>query len=486
MQIFAPYKYTEIKLATDLNIIFYDKIKKNRGDFMAIIIMILLLSLLILVHEAGHFLAARAFGIKVDKFGFGLPVGPTLYKTKVGDVEVLVHALLLGGYVSFPDDEKDCDLPKDSPERFANKPIWQRAIVVSAGVIANVICAIALVMLVAIVSGQLPSGNYEIYAGEINAPKDTSIWQSGLQKGDRILKANGCDINNAYSLITIIKNSAKDNGIASQKTIDENFSKLKDLNPGLSKDEIIPAGIAIRLPENLAQDIITMDKYALKGAKYFKKEGISLDESLNPLKEELEGKTVYTSDGKYSMYDVAKVLSNGSHPINLIVERNGQILTLKPIYPNEEGIIGIGLGMKQTMIKTNTVPAIVKESCAYLWDNTYMMMYSLGQLFTGNIPLKDMHGVVAITKIGGDMIEKSGKSSGILLAALISMNLAILNILPIPALDGGHLMFMIIEKIMGRPLDEKVIEIISSVFFSLLILLMIFVVFNDITLLVSK
>ena len=97
-----------------------------------------------------------------------------------------------------------------------------------------------------------------------------------------------------------------------------------------------------------------------------------------------------------------------------------------------------------------------------------------------------MHGVVAITKIGGDMIDKAGKSSGILLAALISMNLAILNILPIPALDGGHLMFLVIEKIIGKPLDEKVIERISSIFFSLLIILMIFVVFNDITLLIKK
>ena len=113
-------------------------------------------------------------------------------------------------------------------------------------------------------------------------------------------------------------------------------------------------------------------------------------------------------------------------------------------------------------------------------------MYSLGQLFTGNIPMKDMHGVVAITKIGGDMIEKAGKSAGILLAALISMNLAILNILPIPALDGGHLMFLILEKIMGKPVDEKVIETISTIFFSLLIILMIFVIFNDITLIVQK
>ena len=91
---------------------------------MSIFIMILLLSLLILVHEIGHFMAARAFGIRVEKFGFGLPVGPTLFRTKIGDLEILVHALLLGGYVSFPDDEKDCDLPKDSPERFINKPLY--------------------------------------------------------------------------------------------------------------------------------------------------------------------------------------------------------------------------------------------------------------------------------------------------------------------------------------------------------------------------
>lgn len=453
---------------------------------MSVIIMILLLSLLILVHEAGHFFAARAFGIKVDKFGFGLPIGPTLFKKKVGDVEVLVHAFLLGGYVSFPDDDKDSDLPEDSPERFTNKPVWQRAIVVSAGVIANVICAIALVILVAIVSHQLPSGNYEIFAGEISAPKEASIWNSGLQKGDRILKANGCDINNVYSFVTIVKNSAKDNGIVTQETIDKNYNRLKELNPGLVKDEIIPNDISIRLPENLEKDVITMDKYAAKGAKYFKKEGIKLDDNLKELQKQLEGKTVYTSDGKYSMYDVATALSDGIHPINLVVERNGEVLNLNPIYPDEKGLIGIGLSMKQTMIKTNTPVSIVKESCVYLWDNTYMMTYSLGQLFTGNIPLKDMHGVVAITKIGGDMIEKSGKSSGILLAALISMNLALLNILPIPALDGGHLMFLIIEKIMGKPLDEKVVEVISTVFFSLLIILMIFVVFNDITLLVRK
>ena len=453
---------------------------------MSILIMILLLSLLILVHEAGHFLAARAFGIKVEKFGFGLPIGPTLFKTKCGDVEILVHAFLLGGYVSFPDDEKDCDLPQDSPERFINKPAWQRAVVVSAGVIANVLCALFLVFFVAIWTKQLPSGNYDIYVGSISAPKDASIWQSGLQTGDRILTANGCKIENIYSFITIVKNSAKGNGIISKDSIEKNYKTLKALNPALEKDEIIPEGLSIRLPERAEADIITMDKYAAKGAKYFKKDGIKLDENLKILRKQIDGKTVYTSDGSYTIYDVAKAVSDGEHPINLTVSRNNMKIELHPIYPDEKGLIGIGLTSRQKMIETKTPVAVVKESSKYLWDNTYMMMYSLGQLFTGNIPLKDMHGVVAITKIGGDMIEKTGKSSGILLAALISMNLAILNILPIPALDGGHLMFLIIEKIIGKPLDDKVIERISSIFFTLLIILMIFIVFNDITLLVKK
>ena len=283
-----------------------------------------------------------------------------------------------------------------------------------------------------------------------------------------------------------VKNSAKDNGIISQQTIDKNYDKLKALNPGLERDEIIPADLSIRLPKELERDIITMDKYAAKGAKYFKKEGVKLNPELKALKKEIEGKSVYTSNGKYTLNEIAQVLSDGVHPINITVLRNGKTVELKPIYPDEKGLIGIGLVAKQTMIKTNTPVKIIKGGSKYLWDNTYMMMYSLGQLFTGNVPLKEMHGVVAITKIGGDMIEKAGKSSGILLAALISMNLAILNILPIPALDGGHLIFLFVEKVMGRPLDEKVIENISSVFFSLLIILMIFVVFNDITLLVGK
>ena len=142
---------------------------------MSIIIMLLLISVLVLVHEAGHFLAARFFKIKVDKFGFGLPVGPVLYETKWGDTKILIHALLLGGYVAFPDDEKECGLAKDSPERFSNRPIYQRAIVISAGVFANILCAFAFVFITAALWGNMPSGKYDIYVNDIIAPKNDSF-----------------------------------------------------------------------------------------------------------------------------------------------------------------------------------------------------------------------------------------------------------------------------------------------------------------------
>ena len=103
-----------------------------------------------------------------------------------------------------------------------------------------------------------------------------------------------------------------------------------------------------------------------------------------------------------------------------------------------------------------------------------------------NVPLKDMHGVVAITKIGGDIIQHKGLMEGLLLTAIISIDLALINILPIPALDGGHLMFLTIEKITRRKIDEKAYEILNSIFFYALMVLMVFIVGNDIFAIITK
>ena len=158
------------------------------------------------------------------------------------------------------------------------------------------------------------------------------------------------------------------------------------------------------------------------------------------------------------------------------------VIDLNTVYSDKDGLIGIEYSQKEKLIPIIGLKSAITNSYKYLYNETKSMIIVLKQLFTGKIPLKNMHGVVLITKIGGDIIKGSsdGIFYGILLTAVISMNLAILNILPIPALDGGHLLFLLIEKIQGKPVDEEIANKIMTVFFMLLILLLIFVLFNDI------
>lgn len=452
---------------------------------MSIIIMILLLSFLVLVHEAGHFLAARAFKIKVSKFGFGLPIGPTLWSKKVGDVEVLVHAFLLGGYVSFPDDEKDSDLPLDSEDRFINKPVWQRMIVISAGVVANIITAFVLVFITAVVWGKLPSGNYDVYINKIAAEKGESVWQSGMQDGDRVIKINGSDISSSYALTLYAQNSKPFDGRVDETFVKNNLDKLKKLNPKIKEDETIKNLTVVALPKITSEPELKIDDEALKGYKLYKDEQKNLSEAQVKLRDSLINKQTYTSDGTVTLTDIAYAISDNSRPLNVTVLRNGKEIDLKPIYPNKKGMIGIAIEARQVLVPTKNLGTAITGSCKYLWEQTYILVYGLWQLFTGKIPLKDLHGIVVITKIGGDVIQNSGFFSGLLLTAMISLDLALVNFLPIPALDGGHFMFLLIEKLRGKPVDEETINKVSSFFFLLLIIFMVLVVFNDIYALVS-
>lgn len=453
---------------------------------MSIIIMILLLSVLILVHEAGHFLAAKAFKMKVAKFGFGLPIGPTLWEKEIGGVQVLVHAFLLGGYVAFPDDDKELDLPADSPDRFLNRPIYQRLIVVSAGVVANIICAFVFVLLTAFLWGHMPSGKYDVYVNNIVADKTQSVWTSGLQNGDKIINVNGTDINSGYGLLTFSQLSKKNDGKVDEEFVEQNYNELKKINPAYKTDETIPEDVLIQLPQARQEKAIVLTPNMAKGYQKYVDNQVSLNDTQKKLRDEIEGKTYIISDGTITLNDLAYALSDNARPITITVLRNGEKIKLNPVYPNENGQIGVQLDVKEVLIPTKGVKSAIVTSCQYLYDQTYMLLYGLYQIVTGKIPLKDLHGIIAITKVGGDIIDNSGFFQGLLLTAIISLDLAIVNFLPIPALDGGHVMFLLIEKLRGKPLDEKTVDKIGTAGFMFLILLMVFVIFNDIFALITK
>ena len=450
--------------------------------------MLILISLLVLVHELGHYLAARAFGIQVSHFGLGLPIGPLLYETKCGDTKITVHAFLLGGYVSFPDDDEDNeitkDLPLDSPKRFKNKKPWQKAVVVSAGVFANVIFALFLVMFCAAYYHKLPSSKYNVYIKDFAPEIKSNVMTSGLKPGDKIISVNGSNIINSYQFIFLVQKSKFFDGFVSEKTVNKKLQELKKLNPGLS--DTIKTGQKVVLAPLEKEEQVRVSDNVLLGIEKYKTDEIELTKEQKALSAALEGKKEFIADKDYSLEDLAYALSDSYKPLSISVLRDNKKLTFNDLKTSKDGLLGVKLEVSEIFVPINSPLEIITKSWDYLVVNTKLMLLGLWQLVSGKIPLSDMHGIVAITKVGGDIIENSGMLKGLLLSAIISIDLAIINLLPIPALDGGHLMFLALEKVAGRELDEKIVEGVSRVFFALLILLMIYVVFNDIFALVTK
>ena len=261
---------------------------------------------------------------------------------------------------------------------------------------------------------------------------------------------------------------------------------MKAINPAFKENEVIPSGLVVKIPDNLQKEgKIILSSNVLNAVELFKPDEVKLSDRQIKLRDEVKGKSFVESDGTYSLKDMAFALSDTQRPLNIKVLRDGKTIDLKPVYSDKDGLIGITLERKEILIPVTGVKSAFVTSYNYLYNETKSMLIVLKQLFTGKIPLKNMHGVVLITKMGGDIISSEGIFYGILLTAVISMNLAILNILPIPALDGGHLLFLLIEKIQGKPVDEEIANKIMTVFFSLLILLLIFVLLNDIYVLVK-
>jgi len=454
---------------------------------MNLIIMILLISLLIIVHELGHFFAAKMFKMRVDKFGFGLPIGPTLYRKQIGETEFLIHAFLLGGYVSFPDDNEESDLPKDSPLRFKNKPIYQRAIVVSAGVVANLVCAIVLVFLTGLFWGNLPSNSYEVSIGKILPSATPSTKASGLQKGDIIYSVNGSKLVFPICLTKYLLHSRTEDGFAAQERIDEKLLKLQALNPRITDtNKPIKIGTVINLTKQDEEKPIKLTNDEILGLEQIKNNETELNTLQKATRDEIFNSHKYRIKKNITLKDLAAASADTYKPITLVVIRKGEKIELNKIYPDENGYIGIEKQIKEVFVPTKNIVALTKTTAEYISYNTQLMVYGLGKMFMGRIPMQEMHGIVAITKIGSDVIENQGLYKGVLLTAIISLNLAFINLLPIPALDGGHLLFLFLEKIRGRELSEKKTELISNFFFYLLILLMILIVFNDIFALITK
>lgn len=367
---------------------------------MSILIFFIVLLVLVLVHEFGHFFAAKRFGIRVDEFGFGFP--PRLFGKKWGETEYTFNLLPIGGFVKIfgenPDEESISG--GDKKRSMVNKPKWQQAIVLFAGVFSNFILAwilfsISLMLGLPTTSSAVPEG-YEVRDPSlmiISVVPGSPAQQSGLEAGDKITK---------------VESVSPEGGI----------NYLSEINPDTLKSFILSN-----------QDT-----------------EISLE---------------YKRSSEESLYSTS----------------------LTPEYSEQTGeyVIGIAMGQVGTL-KLPVLPAIW-EGFKYNWNVTGATAVGLYTLIADSVrgegDLSSITGPVGMVGIVGDAYE-FGLTYLLSFTALISIHLAIINLAPFPALDGGRLLFLLIEKLKGSRLSPVFANGANIIGFALLIILMLFVTYQDI------
>ncbi len=351
---------------------------------MSVLAAIAVLALLIVVHELGHFIAARSQGIHVNRFSLGF--GPSLWKYQGSETEYAIRAIPLGGYVGFPDDDPDSKIPPNDPNLLGNRPILDRAIVISAGVIANLIFAYFL-LVTQIGTVGVQQFNYQ--PGVIVAklvPETTSpALKADIKPGDIVLAADGKNLD------------------ASQEAM-MSLTKVIQAHPNQS----LPLKIQ---RDNKKLDLMVTPEPGADGKGHI---GVQLAPN---------GKVV-----RHRAANVVEAFSSAAVEFQRIVILTGQ------------GFVQLISNFSQTA--------------------------------------NQVAGPVKIVEIGAS-IAKSDAGNLFQFAALISINLAIINILPLPALDGGQLAFLLIEGLRGKPLPTHIQDGVMQTGLMVLLGLGIFLIVRD-------
>lgn len=424
--------------------------------------IILSLSILVGLHEGGHMIAAKYFGMRVEKYSIGFP--PKIFSFTYGETEYSLGAIPLGGFVKISgmiDESMDKEAMKLPPQdyEFRSKPAWQRLIVMMGGIIVNVITGIIIFIALAYSYGERfytmdEVNKYGIVAYEIGQ-------EIGLQTGDRIVAVNDQPVGRFDELTggaTLLGSNVYYNVVRNGQQLRVDIPE--DLIEKLSSKE--NAGLFIDMLMPFAVGQISKGSEAEKIGLEEGDKIISLNGTEVPYFNDFEAeKTKYINE-----------------PFELQVVRNGKTELLSGKMP-EDGVIGflpvylIDPSYEQYSLGESVVKGTNKAFNA-VWIN----IIGLGKMISGKInPTKSMMGPIGIARVFGGSWNWERFWS---LTGLLSMILAFMNFLPIPALDGGHVMFLSYEMISGRAPGDKFLEMAQKAGMIFLLALMAFVIGNDI------
>ena len=431
-----------------------------------LISFLVVLGILVFIHELGHFIIAKLSGVGVLKFSLGF--GPKIIGIKRGETEYLISALPLGGYVKMVGEATDEEVkPEDNEKSFANKPVVKRAAIVIAGPIMNLVLAFALLPLIYLIGIQIPAYlDKEPIVGYV--VKGENADKAGLQKGDVIHSIDGKHIKN-----------------------------WEDLNSVIISNPNKPLNLNIKRNAEFQEITLTPEASSQTGggmSGFFPPMSPTVGGLIKGLPAEKAGlkigDTILSVDGvKIDHWvELQQAIQNNKSGVKSAEERLFQItrgnetfeVRIKPQW-NEEGMVyAIGISpLQETIIRRYGPAGAVVEGVKKMGELTMLTFVIIKKLFVGEISIKTLGGPLMIAQVAGQAAE-SGLTALLSLMAFLSLQLGILNLLPIPVLDGGFLLFFGIEALRGKPLSDKVMTIAQNVGMGLLVLLMVFVTYNDV------
>jgi regulator of sigma E protease len=435
---------------------------------------LVVLGILVAFHELGHFLAARWVGVKVLKFSLGF--GPKLFSRQMGETEYLLSAIPLGGYVKlFGEDETEAATLDDRRRSFVHQGLWGKVLIVAAGPGFNFILAYLIFAVWLSIGYTLPVPSFKDIAPVIEAvAADSPAAKAGLMVGDNIKKIDGRDI---ATRIELLDAAAKGKGAPLTLEIlrdgrTETLTITPIPTPGQTSSQE-EAGYYLGIEEvpPIVNEVVPGKPAAAAGFK----EG---DRIVS-----IEGTPIHTWTQMTGL-----VKESPGRPLHVEVLRESRrvSLTVTPAPETmtvngktvEVGKIGIA-GPDRSLMKSANPLAAIYNGLEATWKWTELTVIGLYKMITGDISSKNIGGPLTIAKISGEAAAQ-GPSNVIFLIALLSINLGVLNLLPIPILDGGHLLFFLIEGILRKPLGERQREFAQQVGLVLLVGVMIFAFWNDI------
>lgn len=425
---------------------------------MKIIIAILVFSVIVIFHELGHFLLAKKNGIAVTEFSLGM--GPRLWSVQRGETRYSLKLFPIGGSCMMVGEDDD-----DASEGSFNKAsVWARISVVAAGPVFNFILAFLFAMIITSVVGYDPA---EILWVEENSPAA----EAGLQEGDIITEFQGkhISIGRDYELYTTL-HGVKDEDIT---LIYERDGEKHEISFEANSTEKYMLGYSYAPGDNGEAEIVSV---SIDGAVM--DSGVLAGDVIRGI----NGTQINTSDELQTYMEEHPL--DGSQ-VTLDIERNGKVQTIA-VTPQMTKQVDTGFICNVYREKTDFI-GILKYSAVEVRYWISSTIESLVMLIKGQFTVQDLSGPVGIIDVIGDSYEEA-KTEGTLMvvmqmlywAILLSANLGVMNLLPIPALDGGRLVFLVIEAITRRRVNPNVEGMIHFAGFVLLMMLMVFVMFNDV------